>query len=93
MGVLLGGLNALIALGLSMVFGGMRTKDGATLGSLVYVLLYFALARYGGYSLLIQGVILIAIMLISPQGLLGILNWFSPYRAFMAFMDRPILGG
>jgi branched-chain amino acid transport system permease protein len=78
---------------LATVIGGMRTKNGAILGSLVYVFLYFTLARYGGYSLLIQGVILIAIMLISPQGLLGILNRFSPYRAFAAFMDKPILGG
>jgi branched-chain amino acid transport system permease protein len=70
----------------------MRTKNGAILGSLVYVFLYFALARYGGYSLLIQGVILITIMLISPQGLLGILNRFSPYRSFVAFMDKPVFG-
>jgi branched-chain amino acid transport system permease protein len=77
---------------LATVIGGMRTKNGAILGSLVYVFLYFALARYGGYSLLIQGVILIAIMLISPQGLLGILYRFSPYRAFVAFMNKPIFG-
>jgi branched-chain amino acid transport system permease protein len=77
---------------LATVIGGMRTKNGAILGSLVYVFLYFTLARYGGYSLLIQGAILIAIMLISPQGLLGILNRFSPYRAFVAFMNKPIFG-
>jgi branched-chain amino acid transport system permease protein len=77
---------------LATVIGGMRTKNGAILGSLVYVFLYFALSRYGGYSLLIQGVILIAIMLISPQGLLGILNRFSPYRAFVAFLDKPLFG-
>jgi branched-chain amino acid transport system permease protein len=72
--------------------GGMRTQNGAILGSLVYVFLYFALARYGGYSLLIQGVILITIMLMSPQGLLGILNRFSAYRSFVAFMDKPVFG-
>jgi branched-chain amino acid transport system permease protein len=79
-----------MAILLATVIGGMRTKGGAILGTMVYVFLYFVLARYGGYSLLIQGAILIAIILISPQGLLGILNRFSFYRSFVAFMERPV---
>lgn len=75
---------------LATVIGGMRTLNGAILGTMVYVFLYFALARYGGYSLLIQGAILIAIMLVSPKGLLGILNRFSLYRTSVAFMDKPV---
>ena len=82
-----------MAILLATVIGGIRTKGGAILGTMVYVFLYFALARYGGYSLLIQGVILIVIILISPQGLLGVLNRFSFYRSFVLFMDRPIFGG
>lgn len=85
-------VNWTMAILLSTVIGGMRTKGGAILGAMVYVLLYFALARYGGYSLLIQGVILIVIILISPRGLIGILNRFSFYRAFVVFMDRPVFG-
>ena len=81
-----------MAILLATVIGGMRTKGGAILGAMVYVFLYFVLARYGGYSLLIQGAILIAIILISPQGLLGLLYRFSFYRSFAAFMDRPIFG-
>jgi branched-chain amino acid transport system permease protein len=81
-----------MAILLATVIGGMRTKGGAILGTMVYVFLYFVLARYGGYSLLIQGAILIAIILISPQGLLGILNRFSFYRSFVTFMDRPVFG-
>jgi branched-chain amino acid transport system permease protein len=75
---------------LSTVIGGMRTKGGAILGTMVYVLLYFLLARYGGYSLLIQGTILIVIILISPSGLLGILNRFKAYRTFIEVMNKPI---
>ena len=41
-------------------------------GTVVVVFLYFLLARYAGYSLLIQGIILIFIMLLSPQGLVGL---------------------
>ena len=43
-----------MAILLSTVVGGMRTKGGAILGTMVYVFLYFLLARYAGYSLLIQ---------------------------------------
>jgi branched-chain amino acid transport system permease protein len=81
-----------MAILLATVIGGIRTKGGAILGSMVYVFLYFVLARYGGYSLLIQGVILIVIILISPQGLLGILYRFSFYRSFAIFMEKPVFG-
>ena len=56
-----------------------------------YVFLYFLLARFGSYSLLIQGTILIIIILISPQGLLGIFNRFSFYRSFTEFLKKPVL--
>ena len=81
-----------MAILLATVIGGMRTRGGAILGTMIYVFLYFILARYGGYSLMIQGAILIAIFLISPQGLLGILNRFSFYRSFVACMSRPVFG-
>ena len=79
-----------MAILLATVIGGMRTKGGAILGTMVYVFLYFALARYGSYSLLVQGAILITIILISPQGLLGILNRFSFYRYFVTFMGQSV---
>ena len=79
-----------MAILLSTVIGGLRTKGGPFLGTLVYVFLYFLLARFGGYSLLIQGAILVIIVLISPQGLLGILQWFRFFNAFTAFINRPI---
>lgn len=57
---------------LAAVIGGIRTEGGPIVGTVVVVFLYFLLARYAGYSLLIQGIILIAIMLASPQGLVGL---------------------
>jgi branched-chain amino acid transport system permease protein len=80
-----------MAILLSTVIGGMRTKGGAILGSMVYVFLYFLLARYGGYSLLIQGIILITIILISPQGLMGILDKIPPFRSVVEIMNKPIV--
>jgi len=57
---------------LATVIGGIRTEGGPIIGAIVVVFLYFLLARYAGYSLLIQGIILICIMLLSPQGLVGL---------------------
>ncbi|MBM4276537.1 MAG: branched-chain amino acid ABC transporter permease [Deltaproteobacteria bacterium] len=59
---------------LATVMGGLRTEEGPILGTIVVVVLYFLLARYGGYSFLIQGLILIGIMLLSPQGIIGLLR-------------------
>ena len=80
-----------MAILLSTVIGGMRTKGGSILGSIIYVFLYFLLARYGGYSLLIQGIILIIIILVSPQGLMGILSKFGFYNYFAGFLNKPLV--
>jgi len=67
---------------LATVIGGIRTEEGPILGTIVIVFLYFLLARYAGYSLLIQGIILIFIMLLSPQGIVGMLRRSRHYRYF-----------
>jgi branched-chain amino acid transport system permease protein len=70
---------------LATVIGGMRTEEGPVIGAAVVVFLYFLLARYGGYSLLIQGLILIIIMLLSPQGIVGVLRYGRFYRSLMQY--------
>jgi len=71
---------------LATVIGGMRTEEGPLIGTIVVVVLYFLLARYAGYSLLIQGVILIGIMLLSPQGISGVLRHIRFYRSLTQFV-------
>jgi branched-chain amino acid transport system permease protein len=68
---------------LATVIGGMRTEEGPIFGTAVFVFLYFLLARYGGYSLLIQGLILMVIMLLSPQGIVGVLRYSRFYRSML----------
>jgi branched-chain amino acid transport system permease protein len=72
---------------LATVIGGMRTEEGPILGTMVVVLLYFLLARYAGYSFLIQGIILVGIMLLSPQGIVGVLRRSRSYRSLVQFID------
>jgi len=72
---------------LATVIGGMRTEEGPILGTMVVVFLYFLLARYAGYSFLIQGIILVGIMLLSPQGIVGVLRRNRSYRSLAQFID------
>jgi ABC-type branched-subunit amino acid transport system permease subunit len=59
---------------LATVIGGIGLEWGPLVGTVIVVILQFQLARYAGFSLLIQGVILVVIMLAAPQGLLGLLR-------------------
>lgn len=53
---------------LATVIGGISTEAGPIIGTVVVVFLDFLLARYAGFSMLIQGAILVGIMLLAPQG-------------------------
>jgi branched-chain amino acid transport system permease protein len=66
---------------LATVIGGMSTEEGPIVGTVIVVFLHFLLARYAGISLLIQGVILVGIMLIVPQGIMGFMRKTRPYRS------------
>ena len=59
---------------LATVIGGISIEHGPIVGSVLVVILHFLLARYGGLSMLIQGIILIFIMIAAPKGILGALQ-------------------
>jgi branched-chain amino acid transport system permease protein len=59
---------------LATVIGGIGLEWGPLVGTIIVVILQFQLARYAGISLLIQGIILVVIMLVAPQGLLGLIR-------------------
>jgi ABC-type branched-subunit amino acid transport system permease subunit len=62
---------------------GEGTGEGPIAGTIVVVFLYFLLARYAEISLMIQGIILIAIMLLAPQGIMGFLGKTRIYRSLV----------
>ena len=68
---------------LATVIGGEGTEEGPLVGSIVVVFLYFLLARYAQISLIIQGTILVAIMLLAPQGLMGLARKTRVYRSLV----------
>jgi branched-chain amino acid transport system permease protein len=76
---------------LAVVIGGMRTEGGPVIGTIIVVILYFLLARYAGFSLLIQGIILVVIMLISPQGIVGIFRKTGFSHSLDRFLGKKFL--
>lgn len=59
---------------LATVIGGIGTEWGPLVGTIIVVVLRFQLARFAGISLLIQGLILLVIMLVAPQGIVGLVR-------------------
>jgi branched-chain amino acid transport system permease protein len=78
----------LIIIMLATVIGGEGTEDGPILGTIIVVVLYFLLARYAEISLLIQGVILVGIMLLAPQGIMGSIRRSRAYRSLLQLATR-----
>lgn len=65
------GISWLVTIILATVIGGEGTEEGPIVGTIIVVFLHFLLARYAEISLIIQGIILIGIMLLAPQGIMG----------------------
>jgi branched-chain amino acid transport system permease protein len=77
---------------LATVIGGIGNELGPFVGTIIVVILQFQLARLGGVSLLIQGIILIIVMLAAPQGIVGLIrNLHKAYRIRTA--TRSAAGG
>ena len=72
---------------LATVIGGMSTEEGPIVGTAIVVFLHFLLARYAGISLLIQGMILIGIMLLVPQGIMGFIRKTQTYRSMVQLVS------
>jgi branched-chain amino acid transport system permease protein len=68
---------------LATVIGGMSTEGGPIFGTVIVVFLHFLLARYAGINLIIQGTLLIAMMLLVPEGIMGLMRGLLryPFRA------------
>jgi len=78
----------LITIMLATVIGGEATEEGPIAGTIIVVVLYFLLARYANISLIIQGVILVGIMLLAPQGIMGSIRKTRAYRSLSRLATR-----
>jgi branched-chain amino acid transport system permease protein len=65
---------------MATVIGGEGIEEGPIIGAAIVTFLTFLLASYGAWSLLIQGVILIVVVTLMPQGIAGLLRQVGAYR-------------
>ena len=77
-----------ITLMIATVVGGLGTREGPIVGTIIVVILHFVLSRYEGLSFLIQGIILVAVMLLAPQGIIGYVRGRRAYLAFHRLVTR-----
>jgi branched-chain amino acid transport system permease protein len=78
----------LVTIMLATVIGGEGTEEGPIVGTIIVVLMHFLLARYAEISLIIQGVILVGIMLLAPQGIIGSIRKTRAYRSLLQLTTR-----
>ena len=64
-------INWTIAMTFIVIIGGIGTMDGPIIGAIIYVLLTQFLYNLPGMSMIILGVIAIAVILIAPKGIMG----------------------
>jgi branched-chain amino acid transport system permease protein len=65
---------------MATVIGGEGTEEGPIIGAAIVTFLRFLLADYGSWSLFIQGIILIVVVVAIPQGISGLLRQVGVYR-------------
>jgi len=77
---------------MATVIGGEGKEEGPIIGAAIVTFLRFLLADYGAWSLFIQGIILIVVVVVLPQGIAGLLRQIGVYRfpqkLFQAAEDR-----
>lgn len=82
-------INWTVAAVFIVIIGGIGTISGPIVGAVIYVFLSEFLSRYQGYSMIILGVIAIAVILGLPYGIVGT---FERRFGFEVLSSRRVMG-
>ncbi|UCD21584.1 MAG: branched-chain amino acid ABC transporter permease [Chloroflexota bacterium] len=74
------GISWLLLPLMATVIGGEGTEEGPIIGAAIVTFLRFLLADYGDWSLFVQGIVLIVVVVAMPQGIAGLLRQVGAYR-------------
>lgn len=78
------GISWTVAMVFMVIIGGIGTIEGPILGAIIYVILQQYLSEYVGVSLMILGAIAIAVILVTPQGIVGTIQRRSGFAVLSA---------
>jgi branched-chain amino acid transport system permease protein len=64
-------INWTVAMTFIVIIGGMGTMEGPVIGAVIYVLLTQWLYSFPGMSMIILGILAVAIIMVAPRGIMG----------------------
>ena len=76
------GISWTVSMVFIVVIGGLGTIEGPIIGAVIYVILRQILYNFPGISMIILGVIAIAIILLAPKGIMGLLTSRISFEIF-----------
>ena len=66
-------INWTIAMTFMVIIGGLGTMEGPIVGAIVYVIIVQIMYKFPGMSMIVLGIIAIAVIMIAPSGIMGTL--------------------
>jgi branched-chain amino acid transport system permease protein len=76
------GINWTVSMVFIVVIGGIGTIEGPVIGAVIFVLLRQWLYSFPGFSLVLLGIIAIVIIMVAPQGVMGLLRKRAALEVF-----------
>jgi branched-chain amino acid transport system permease protein len=76
------GINWTISMVFMVIIGGIGTIEGPLIGAVIYVLLRQFLYDFPGISMMLLGIIAIIIILLAPQGIMGLVRRKTSIEVF-----------
>ena len=68
------GIDWTVSMVFIAVIGGMGTIEGPIIGAIIFVILRQLLYNFSGFSMLILGIIAVVMILVTPKGIMGLIN-------------------